>query len=393
VRRLLKLLWGAAVLCVLALYYRHLLADFPSHSPWTGWAKFTDEGWYGDAAIRHALFGRWNLRGDFNPGVALPVLPFFEAIVFHFTGATLAAARALSVTFFAGSLAGIFFLMKRYHSRMAAGVAITLLVLSPFNFAFMRLAILEPPLLFFSVLLLLACSHAHWRQWIALLAAGILLVTLALTKTSGLALAPAAMYLVWRANHRDVGRWLRSLVVIGGVAVGLAAAYAALIVATHHTADFRYFFVANARPPMTLHSHWDAVRGALADGMWADRWLYPAACAVVVMAALWLRRMGRDPLFGACVWWMAGTLAFLAWHANLQPRYYAALLPAIIMLPCIVLEHAWRSRKRVLSAVILIVMAAAALHDARLTLRWARHPEYTNRNAAHSLVQVVRADP
>ena len=392
-KRWLFLLWLAVLAGLLGLYARHLQADFPNYSPWTDWAKFTDEGWYGDAAIRHALFGRWDVPGEFNPGAALPVLPFCEAAVFHFTGVTLAAARALAVSFFAGSLAGIFFLMKRYHSRVTAALAITLLVLSPFNFAFLRLAILEPPLLFFSVLLLLACAHAHWRRWGAMVSAGILLVAVALTKTNGLAIVPAAIYLLWRANHRDIGRWLRALVVIGSVAIALGAAYAALVVLTGHAADFRYFFWANATDQLTLHSRWDALRGALADGMWADPWIYPAACAVIVGAIVWLRRMGRDPLFGTCVWWLAGYLAFIAWHANLQPRYYVAALPAMVMLPCIVLEYAWRSRKRVLSAAILLVMAAAAVHDARLTLRWASHPEYTYWNAAHSLADTIREDP
>lgn len=392
-KRWLFFLWFAVVAGVFCLYARHLRADFPNYSPWTDWAKFTDEGWYGDAAIRHALFGRWDVPGEFNPGAALPVLPLCEAAVFHFTGVTLVAARALSVGFFAGSLAAIFFLMRHYHSRVAAGVAITLLLLSPFNFAFMRLAILEPPLLFFSVLLLLACSHAHWRRWFAMIAAGILLVAVALTKTNGLAIAPAAIYLLWRANHRDMGRWLRALVVIGSIAIALGAAYAALVVFTGHAADFRYFFRANATEQLTLHSRWGALRGALADGVWADVWIYPAACTVVVLSFAWLRRMWRDPLFVACIWWLAGYLAFIAWHANLQPRYYVALLPAMVLLLCIVLEYAWRSRKRVLTAVVLVVMAAAAVHDARTMARWARNPDYTYGDAAHALARTIREDP
>ncbi|MEI9968294.1 MAG: hypothetical protein WDM87_06590 [Terracidiphilus sp.] len=46
------------------------------------WAKFTDEGWYGAAAIRAHLFGHWYLAGDFNSAVALPVWPFVEWVLF-----------------------------------------------------------------------------------------------------------------------------------------------------------------------------------------------------------------------------------------------------------------------------------------------------------------------
>ena len=40
-----------------ALHYVHLRADFPNYSQWKDWAKYTDEGWYGDAAIRHYYLG------------------------------------------------------------------------------------------------------------------------------------------------------------------------------------------------------------------------------------------------------------------------------------------------------------------------------------------------
>src|SRR6202012_3409745 len=66
-----------------ALHFVHLLADFPNHSPWPDWAKYTDEGWYGAAAIRHYQFGHWNVPGAFNPAAALPVWPLLELIVFR----------------------------------------------------------------------------------------------------------------------------------------------------------------------------------------------------------------------------------------------------------------------------------------------------------------------
>src|SRR3984885_12582430 len=81
----------------LALHALHLNADFPNHSPWMDWAKYTDEGWYGDAAIRHFQRGHWYVFGDFNPAAALPVWPVLELVVFRFAGVSLAAARGLAV--------------------------------------------------------------------------------------------------------------------------------------------------------------------------------------------------------------------------------------------------------------------------------------------------------
>src|SRR5260370_18953430 len=91
----LALLLIAAAFVV--LHALHLNADFPNNSPWMDWSKYTDEGWYGDAAIRHFQLGHWYVPGDFNPAVALPVWPFLEGLVFHFTAVSLTPARALTV--------------------------------------------------------------------------------------------------------------------------------------------------------------------------------------------------------------------------------------------------------------------------------------------------------
>ena len=96
-----------------ALHFVHLKADFPNHSPWMDWSKYTDEGWYGDAAIRHYQLGHWNVPGDFNPAAALPVWPALEMVVFRVTGVSLAAARALTVAVFGLSPGVLLWLLVR----------------------------------------------------------------------------------------------------------------------------------------------------------------------------------------------------------------------------------------------------------------------------------------
>src|SRR5271156_1605217 len=100
----------------LALHAFHLNADFPNHSPWMDWAKYTDEGWYGDGAIRHFQRGHWHVPGDFNPAVALPVWPLLEAVLFRFTGVNLAAARALTVAIFGLILIASYILLRRWQN-------------------------------------------------------------------------------------------------------------------------------------------------------------------------------------------------------------------------------------------------------------------------------------
>src|ERR1700759_269176 len=98
----------------LTLHAFHLSADFPNHSPWMDWAKYTDEGWYGDGAIRHFQLGRWYVPGDFNPAAALPVWPLLEAALFRFTGVSLTAARGLTVAIFGCILAASYLLLRRW---------------------------------------------------------------------------------------------------------------------------------------------------------------------------------------------------------------------------------------------------------------------------------------
>src|SRR3974390_1273958 len=107
----------------------NLSADFPNHSPWYhDWAKYTDEGWYGNAAIRAHLFGNWYVPGDFNPAPAVRVWPFLEWVLFFFTGITVEAARGLAVAFFFANLLLSYALLRSRGPRWMALLALTLIV-------------------------------------------------------------------------------------------------------------------------------------------------------------------------------------------------------------------------------------------------------------------------
>src|SRR5487761_2180530 len=125
----LELLWLFVIVGFAILHALHLRADFPNGTPWMGdWAKYTDEGWYGNAAIRWHLSGHWYLKGDFNPAPAVPVWPFREWIVFFFTGVTIQAARGLAVGFFIVNLLLSYFVMRRSAPRWAALLGLTMMV-------------------------------------------------------------------------------------------------------------------------------------------------------------------------------------------------------------------------------------------------------------------------
>ena len=104
--------WILALVALYAMHAVHLRADFPNYSPWMDYAKYTDEGWYGNAAIEAFLRGSWYMPGDFNSAVALPVWPFLEWLLFHFTGVSLVAARALGIAVFGASLLAVYSLLR-----------------------------------------------------------------------------------------------------------------------------------------------------------------------------------------------------------------------------------------------------------------------------------------
>ena len=97
-------LWITCVCVLASFHFVHLEADFPNYSRWMDWAKYTDEGWYANAAIQHYLTGQWHVSGDLNTAVAVPVWPAVVWVVFHFTGVSIEAARALVALLFCGNL-------------------------------------------------------------------------------------------------------------------------------------------------------------------------------------------------------------------------------------------------------------------------------------------------
>jgi hypothetical protein len=421
---LIRALHTAMLLCaviLLGLHAVHLSADFPNHSPWMDWSKYTDEGWYGDAAIRHFQLGHWYVPGDFNPAAALPVWPFLEALVFHFTGVSLVAARALTVAVFAGILASSWLLVARgirtrTHVPLAASAAVLLLAASPFCFVFTRLAILEPLLVLLTLLALLAAqsfrpvSGPPQQPWVAatlsairanllpILALGFLLPLMVLTKTTALFLVPAIAWMLFAS----VGYRFRLLLRVGlpaaMLAIGLWLFYFLVLIRPHFLLDYRYLFSANAYTGITRENFAEVLIGTVKDGMWMGSVLYPLALAAFVFACLRLPRLRDYPLIPTLILWAGGYTAFLAYHNNLQPRYYLVVAVPLTLLVPVVLESLviWQTRRpssqtfAVLACALAIL--AIAIPDAYETIHFVRHPEYTLVQAAKQVHDYIEQD-
>lgn len=432
-----------AALGLFGLHYLHLSADFPNHSPWMDWSKYTDEGWYGDAAIRHMQRGSWRVPGDFNPAAALPVWPLLELAVFSFTGVSLVAARALAVSVFGLILVAAYLLLRRTRSKpltpysLAPAIAVLLLAANPFCYAFTRLAILEPMVVLWTLLALLAASAvsvssvslgaplesgrgigwARLRSAWPLVALGVLIPLMVLTKTTAAFLLPSVAWMLWASAGYRVRPFLRLGLPVGLLAAIVWGGYYGLVVRPHFLADYRYLFSANAYTGMTRENALSVLVETLHDGMWIGKLIYPLGIASTLIVLGAFRRFRRDPLLPSLLLWAFGYLTFLAYHNNLQPRYYLVVaIPLTLLVPILIedlvtgapaahpSEEATASPisntstisgRRLRAASIglagagLLVVAAT---DARQMVHYVQTPQYTFTRAAEQLRGIIASD-
>jgi hypothetical protein len=150
-------------------------------------------------------------------------------------------------------------------------------------------------------------------------------------------------------------------------------------------------------------------------GLWVDRILIPLAGLVVVGAAIaWRSARGRklllDPVFGASVLTVAGTILFMTYQDHPQPRYFAVVAwfsflvvaqGAGVLLAQ--LDDATGSlagtgeaslgMSRLLGWSVVGLSAVAVGINGAWTLDYATHPEYTFVDAAQRLTRYIDEHP
>jgi hypothetical protein len=418
-RRWIYAVWLLLVASFAVLHALHLSADFPNHSPWyMDWAKYTDEGWYGNAAIRAHLTGSWYLPGDFSPAPAVPVWPFLEWVLFFVTGVTLQAARGLAVAFFFVNLLLSYLLLRSRGSRWMALLALTLLVTSPFLYCFSRLAILEPMLIAFTLgALNLAVRLPRLRRpvwasfWI-----GLLFTLMMLTKTTAIFLLPALVWAMLLPLWQCGKPVLRCALTAAGASAAAFGLWMALVVRLGLLPDYKYLFFVNkyGKPP---EPYWPLVGGwwSFHGGLWVDHILIPLAGVVALGAAVaWrsarARKLLLDPVFGASILAIAGYIFFMTYQNHPQPRYFAVVAFFCFFLVAQGAEAllgrpvpadappAGNSGRRISPAglmgwaVVGLAVLAAGINGV-WTLNYVTHPEYTLVNAARRLTDYIDKHP
>lgn len=396
--------WVALIAGFALLHAAHLRADFPNGSPWSfDFAKYTDEGWYGNAAARAHLFGNWYTDGDFNPAVAVPVWPFAEWLLYFFTGVSVEAARGLAVACFLASLGLSYLLLRARGPRWVALLAVTMAATSPFLYSFSRLAILEPlqTTLILAALNLAVRLERVRRPLAVSLAIGALMTLAALTKTTAVFLWPATMWAIAMPLWQQRRLALQCMFVMASTAAAGYALWIALIARAGVWGDYKYYFFVNNYPKphgfyWPLVAVWWSIHGLI----WVDRSLILLSGAFVIAAALaarsgWGRKLWRDPLFGCSLWAVAGYVLFMTLQNHPQPRYFA--VPAffcffLVALGVEALVSEPGSAKWIGGAALIVAAIAMGTHGAK-TVGYAMHPEYTWVNAAVQLTQYIDAHP
>jgi hypothetical protein len=205
-------------------------------------------------------------------------------------------------------------------------------------------------------------------------------------------LFPAIFWLLWAASGYRWRPFLRSAMVACGVGAATWGGYYGLLVRPHYLLDFRYLFSANAYTGITAGTFWQVLSDTLTDTAWMGKTLFALALAAVAgsLGMLVLRRRG-NPLVIALLLWVFGYGAFLAYHANLQPRYYLVLAVPLTLLVALAfdavlaaaLAGAWPMRVAAAVAGGALVFAAAA--GAGQTLGFVLDPQYTWLSAAEQI--------
>ena len=424
-----QILLGVAAIFY-ALHFLHLRADFPNHSPWMDWAKYTDEGWYGDAAIRHYQWGHWNLPGDFNPAAALPVWPLIELVLFRFTGVSLVAVRVLTVVVFGLILLAAYRVVLRWQAgesfldrgspqrSLAPALAVLLLATNPFCFVFTRMAILEPLLILLTLCALLVADWAgrlalsgpeDFRlRWLSAGLLGLLLPIIVLTKTTGLFLFPAIFYALWGAAGYRRKPFFRIAFPAAGLGAAAWLAYYGLFVRPHFLTDYRYLFSANTYTQITVATFWSVLHDTVLDGTWMGDTLFWTSLISLVAwlgVAAW-RRFRGSPMPVALGLWVLGYAAFLAYHANFAPRYYTVIAVPLMLLLAVgadaLLRLAWRKQSagtrpapgslllRLVSLGSTATLLFIVSNGSWYVVQYATHPEYTFLSAIHHLRDTVQ---
>jgi hypothetical protein len=388
-RRKIFILGCVVTTVLLALRLVHLRADFTAmHWLSQEGAEFTDEGFYTSAALHRFTGVPVYISGGWNPGVFMPVWPLLVGAVFHYTGVSIFAARALAVlcTWITALLA--YRIARQYRSQMFAVCTALLFAANALGFFIGRLAILEPSFAMFLLLAVWMAGKVRAGGYAQAAAVGAVFVVLTLTKTTGPFVLPAILYPMW-ANHRTERRAAGKLVAVALGVVVLLLGCAKILWARQYAVDTQIILAMN--PLWQLEHALPRLVRFFFRGTWIDPVLFPLALLCAIASAGRLRYLWRDTLFVTSFLWEAGYAAFIVFHYDGPPRYFVPLIVPTIWLALIFLEALWPRQKQWASALAACVVISALWNLASIA-QYLAHPRYSFLDACAAIRRTVEAD-
>jgi len=374
--------------CLLALRFIHLSADFPVFQFYAqDGARFTDEGFYTGAALQHFTLGHAYLPGGWNPGVFMPMWPFLAGVLFHFTGISVVAARALAVGCVCLSVLLAYAISRQYQSKTFACLTAFLIAANALGFFFGRLALLEPAFGMFLLLAVYLAGRVRPHGYAIAVLVGTVFVVATLTKTTGPFVLPAVLFPIWSNNRQDrAAAW--KLLATALATVILLMGFAKMVW-VHYAADAQ--IILGMAPFWQLANSPSRLMRFFFRGTWIDPVLFPLALAAFIAAAIRLRFLWRNSLFMIAFLWETGYAAFIVYHYDGPPRYFVTMIVPTIWLALIFLQWMWSANRRV-AALATLCIAGSVIWNLASIGDYLLHPQYTLVDASLRIKQLIAAE-
>lgn len=373
-------------LCLLALRFWHLSADFPAfHFYDQDGARFTDEGFYTGAALQHFTLGHAYIPGGWNPGVFMPVWPLLVGLLFHFTGISVVAARALAVGCVCLSVLLAYAISRQYQSKTFACLTAFLISANALGFFFGRLALLEPAFGMFLLLAIYLAGRVRPHGYALAVFVGVVFVVAMLTKTTGPFVLPAVLYPIWANNRQDRADAWKLLATALATTI-LLMGFVKVLWMSHFSADAK--IILGMSPLWQLENSPSRLLRFFFRGTWIDPVLFPLALAAFVAAVVLLRFLWRDTLFMIAFLWETGYAAFIVYHYDGPPRYFVTMIVPTLWLALIFLQWMWRANRRV-AMMASACVAVSVLWSVASIGDYLMHPRYTLVDASLKIKRLI----
>jgi hypothetical protein len=224
----------------------------------------------------------------------------------------------------------------------------------------------------------------------------VLVSILVLTKATAAALLPAIGWILWssmKTAGSSIKYRLMALSIAGFVSALIVKCYVELVDWLHYGEDFRDFFDSNSLSEVAWAQSFTIAAATLKSCMLIDNILYPAAILGVILAAVYLRSLWRNPLFVAACLAFGGQGCFLfLTQGGYAPRYFLPLLVPVIVIVSVAVAEL-RLRHPRLSFVAMAPIAVALLLNTAAIFSSLHRRTFQFHDAAQSIARIVNADP